>query len=145
MLALIQRVSSASVEVDNTCVGEIKQGLLAFLGIEKEDTQESADKLLKKVIAYRVFPDADDKMNLSLTDIHGGLLVVSQFTLAADTGRGLRPSFSSAKPPLEAEQLYNYFVGQAQQQHEKVACGEFGADMKVALLNDGPVTFILRT
>jgi D-aminoacyl-tRNA deacylase len=145
MLALIQRVNTAKVEVSGKVVGEIEQGLLVFLGIEKEDSQSHADKLLKKVIAYRVFSDADDKMNLSVADINGGLLIVSQFTLAADTERGLRPSFSSAKPPAEAEQFYNYFVSQAQQQHNNVASGEFGADMKVSLLNDGPVTFILKS
>lgn len=145
MLALIQRVSSAKVEVGSELVGEINQGLLVFLGIEKEDNLELVSKLLKKVLSYRVFSDADNKMNLSLTDINGGLLIVSQFTLAADTNKGLRPSFSNAKPPEEAQQLYNSFVELAQQQHKIVASGEFGADMNVSLLNDGPVTFILKS
>lgn len=145
MLALIQRVSSAKVEVNDKLVGKIEQGLLVFLGIEKTDTQIDVDKLLKKILAYRVFSDAEDKMNLSLADINGGLLVVSQFTLAADTKKGLRPSFSSAKPPAEAELLYNNFVEQAGQLNKEVASGEFGADMQVSLLNDGPVTFILKT
>jgi D-tyrosyl-tRNA(Tyr) deacylase len=145
MLALIQRVTAAQVEIEGRITGAIGQGLLVFLGVEKNDSREDADKLLKKVLAYRVFSDADEKMNLSLSDIAGGLLVVSQFTLAADTGKGLRPSFSSAKPPQEAQALYNYFVEQAQSIHSVVATGEFAADMKVSLTNDGPVTFLLNS
>jgi len=145
MLALIQRVTAAQVEIEGRITGAIGQGLLVFLGVEKNDSREDADKLLKKVLAYRVFSDADEKMNLSLSDISGGLLVVSQFTLAADTGKGLRPSFSSAKPPQEAQALYNYFVEQAQSIHSVVATGEFAADMKVSLTNDGPVTFLLNS
>jgi len=145
MLALIQRVTAAQVEIEGRIAGAIGQGLLVFLGVEKNDCREDADKLLKKVLAYRVFSDADEKMNLSLSDIAGGLLVVSQFTLAADTGKGLRPSFSSAKPPQEAQALYNYFVEQAQSIHSVVATGEFAADMKVSLTNDGPVTFLLNS
>jgi len=145
MLGLIQRVGSARVDIDGSVAGAIDQGLLLFLGVEKEDTQEHADRLLKKVLAYRIFADAEDKMNLSLSDIGGGLLVVSQFTLAADTNRGLRPSFSSAKPPAEAEALYDYFVTLARSLHSKVETGEFAADMKVSLVNDGPVTFLLES
>ena len=145
MLALIQRVTAAQVEIEGRIAGAIGQGLLVFLGVEKNDSREDADKLLKKVLAYRVFSDADEKMNLSLSDIAGGLLVVSQFTLPADTGKGLRPSFSSAKPPQEAQALYNYFVEQAQSNHSDVATGEFAADMKVSLTNDGPVTFLLNS
>jgi len=145
MLALIQRVTAAQVEIEGRITGAIGQGLLVFLGVEKNDSREDADKLLKKVLAYRVFSDADEKMNLSLSDIAGGLLVVSQFTLAADTGKGLRPSFSSAKPPQEAQALYNYFVEQAQSIHSVVATGEFAANMKVFLTNDGPVTFLLNS
>lgn len=160
MLALIQRVTSAKVEVENETVGEIGQGLLVFLAIEKEDSQEIADRLLNKVLAYRVFADSDDKMNLSVTDIGGELLIVSQFTLAADTQKGLRPSFSSAKSPAEAEVLYDYFIEKARQSYAvvtkgkgekgtavkgKVKSGKFAADMKVSLLNDGPVTFMLRS
>jgi len=145
MLALIQRVTAAQVEIEGCITGAIGQGLLVFLGVEKNDSREDADKLLKKVLAYRVFSDADEKMNLSLSDIAGGLLVVSQFTLAADTGKGLRPSFSSAKPPQEAQALYNYFVEQAQSIHSVVATGEFAANMKVSLTNDGPVTFLLNS
>ena len=144
MLALIQRVSSAKVDIGGKTAGEIGQGLLVLLGVEKDDSPENADKLLKKVLAYRVFADAEDKMNLSLADIGGGLLVVSQFPLAADTGRGLRPSFSSAKPPAEAKSLYEYFVSQARVVHGQVATGEFAADMQVSLTNDGPVTFMLK-
>ena len=144
MLALIQRVTSARVEIDGRVAGEIGQGLLVLLGVEKEDTREHADRLLKKVLSYRVFADDADKMNLSVGDVKGGLLVVSQFTLAADTNRGLRPSFSSAKPPQEAQALYNYFTEQAAKLQDDVATGEFAADMQVSLTNDGPVTFMLR-
>jgi len=146
MLGLIQRVSSASVSVDQRVVGQIQQGLLLLLGIEKDDTQARADRLLDRVIKYRVFNDTAGKMNLALGDISGDLLVVSQFTLAADTSRGLRPSFSPAAPPSEAADLYNYFLGSARQQLGKhLASGEFGADMQVSLCNDGPVTFLLRS
>lgn len=144
MKGLIQRVRHASVTVDGEITGAIDNGILLLLGVEKEDDEASADKLLKKVLNYRIFADADDKMNLSLTDTGGGLLVVSQFTLVADTLKGLRPSFSSGASPAEGERLYNYFVEQAQSQHNPVATGRFGADMKVELLNDGPVTFLLE-
>lgn len=145
MLGLIQRVCSASVTVAGEVVGSIDQGLLLLLGVEKDDDTEQADKLLQKVLNYRVFADADGKMNLSLRDVQGSLLVVSQFTLAASTDKGLRPSFSSAKPPLEAEQLYDYFLNSATATHAAVAAGRFGADMQVALINDGPVTFLLKS
>ena len=144
MLGLIQRVSSASVTVDGDIVGEIGPGLLLLLGVEKEDTEANADRLLEKVLAYRVFSDENGHMNLSLKDVGGGLLVVSQFTLAASTKKGLRPSFSSAAPPAEAEALYEHFVDRVRASHDPVATGRFGADMKVALLNDGPVTFLLN-
>lgn len=144
MLALLQRVKHARVEVGGVVVGSIGPGLLVFLGVERDDTQAEADRLLRKLLAYRVFSDADGKMNLSVQDAGGGLLLVSQFTLAADTGKGLRPSFSSAKPPAEAEQLYEYVLQQARLSHSPVAAGRFGADMQVALINDGPVTFLLR-
>lgn len=147
MKALIQRVSHASVTVDGDRLGKIDQGLLLFLGVGPEDNQATADKLLQKVLKYRVFSDDEDKMNLSLTDIQGGLLVISQFTLMADTQKGLRPSFSKAAKPADAEALYDYFVEQAKQLHssDKVAQGRFAADMKIELLNDGPVTFMLET
>ena len=144
MKGLIQRVSHASVKVDGEITGAIDQGILLLLGVEKDDDQAKADKLLKKVLNYRIFPDAEGKMNLSLSDTGGGLLVVSQFTLVADTRKGLRPSFSSGASPAQGEALYGYFVEQAQGSHEKVATGRFGADMKVELLNDGPVTFLLE-
>lgn len=145
MLGLIQRVTHASVTVDGDVVGEIDHGLLLLLGVEKEDATSNADRLLDKVLAYRVFGDEAGHMNLSLTDVGGGLLIASQFTLAASTRKGLRPSFSSAAPPEAAEALYDHFVEQARASHSPVATGRFGADMKVALLNDGPVTFLLNT
>ncbi|WP_417686322.1 D-aminoacyl-tRNA deacylase [Pseudidiomarina gelatinasegens] len=145
MKALIQRVSEASVTIAGKRVGEIQQGLLVLLGIERDDSLDDITKLAKKVASYRVFADADDKMNLSVLDIAGGVLVVSQFTLAADTNSGRRPSFSSAAPPDQAEPLYRAFVNALQQQGITTATGEFGADMAVALVNDGPVTFMLHS
>ncbi|MFC3945292.1 D-tyrosyl-tRNA(Tyr) deacylase [Pseudomonas gingeri NCPPB 3146 = LMG 5327] len=145
MKALLQRVSGARVEVAGEVVGAIDQGLLVLLAVEPDDTRACADKLLKKLLNYRVFSDPQGKMNLSLADIGGGLLLVSQFTLAADTGSGLRPSFSTAAPPAVAEALFDYVVAQAQRLHGQVATGRFGADMKVHLVNDGPVTFLLQT
>ncbi len=144
MKGLIQRVRHASVTVDGEITGQIDGGILLLLGVEKGDNEATADKLLQKVLKYRIFGDADDKMNLSLADIGGGLLVVSQFTLVADTRKGLRPSFSSGATPTEGERLYEYFVDRASQLHNPVATGRFGADMKVELLNDGPVTFLLE-
>lgn len=144
MLGLIQRVKRASVDVNNECVGEIEQGVLLLLGIEKTDTQATADKLIDKVLAYRFFADEQNKMNCNVQQIDGGVLVVSQFTLAADTQKGLRPSFSCAMPPAEAEQLYNYFVAAMRAKHAKLATGIFAADMQVSLVNDGPVTFMLN-
>lgn len=145
MLALIQRVNNAHVTVAGETVGAIGQGLLVLLGIEREDSVAEAERLLKKVLAYRVFADGEGKMNLSVQDVQGGLLVVSQFTLVADTGKGLRPSFSGAKAPSEAEQLYDWFVSEARKAHSMVAAGRFGADMQVSLVNDGPVTFLLKS
>lgn len=145
MKALIQRVRQARVEVAGEVVGAIDQGLLVFLGVEREDDQARADKLLHKVLRYRVFADAEGRMNRSLSDIGGGLLLVSQFTLVADTRSGLRPSFSSAATPEQGEALYDYLVQQAGVQHPQVACGRFGADMQVHLQNDGPVTFLLES
>lgn len=144
MLGLIQRVKRASVDVNNECVGEIGQGILLLLGIEKSDTRTTADKLIDKVLAYRIFADEQNKMNCNVQQIDGGVLVVSQFTLAADTQKGLRPSFSCAMPPAEAEQMYNYFVATMREKHKKLATGIFGADMQVSLVNDGPVTFMLN-
>jgi D-aminoacyl-tRNA deacylase len=144
MLGLIQRVTQASVTVDNVSVGAIDRGLLLLLAVQKEDTTEVAEALLRKVVSYRVFPDQEHHMNLSLTDIGGGLLIVSQFTLAASTRKGLRPSFSSAAPPAMAEALYDAFVARAKEVLPAVATGRFGADMQVSLINDGPVTFLLE-
>lgn len=144
MLGLIQRVKRASVEVDGKIVGAVDQGMLLLLGVEKTDTEAVADKLLDKVLAYRIFADQDNKMNCNVQQIDGGVLVVSQFTLAADTRKGLRPSFSSAAPPAQAEQLYDYFVARLRERHPQVATGIFAADMQVSLINDGPVTFMLK-
>jgi D-aminoacyl-tRNA deacylase len=145
MKALLQRVTQARVEVAGRVVGAIDQGLLVLVGVEPQDTPASADKLLHKLLNYRVFADAAGKTNLSLCDVSGGLLLVSQFTLVADTNSGLRPSFSSAAPPALAAQLFDYLFSQAQQRHPTVASGEFAADMQVHLVNDGPVTFLLQS
>lgn len=146
MLGLIQRVSSASVFIENTICGDINQGILLLLGVEKNDTLSQADQLLKKILNYRIFNDGNGKMNLSLKDISGDLLIVSQFTLAADTRKGLRPSFTPTAPPQQAKTLYEYFLDQAKKTNNgTVANGEFGADMQVSLCNDGPVTFLLTS
>ena len=145
MKGLIQRGRQARVEVAGEVVGAIDQGLLVLVGVEREDDQARADKLLHKLLNYRVFSDEQGKMNRSLKDIGGGLLLVSQFTLAADTRSGLRPSFSSAAPPAQGEALYDYLLAQARDQHPLVACGRFGAEMQVHLVNDGPVTFLLES
>lgn len=150
MLGLIQRVSNAKVDVGGETVGEINQGILLLLGVEREDTEGAADKLLRKVLNYRIFPDDEGKMNLNVQQIDGSLLIVPQFTLAADTRKGLRPSFTSSASPDVAEMLYDYFVSQAKQGSEGnsaatfVATGVFGANMQVTLCNDGPVTFMLE-
>ncbi|MCF7201275.1 D-aminoacyl-tRNA deacylase [Pseudomonas oligotrophica] len=144
MKALIQRVRQARVEVAGEVVGAIDQGLLALIGVEQGDDPARADKLLHKLLNYRVFADDAGRMNRSLRDVGGGLLLVSQFTLVADTRGGLRPSFSSGASPAEGEALYDYLLGQARAQHAPVACGRFGADMQVFLQNDGPVTFLLE-
>ncbi|WP_349972687.1 D-aminoacyl-tRNA deacylase [Pseudomonas caspiana] len=144
MKGLLQRVSSARVEVEGQIVGSINQGLMVLVGVEPQDTQASADKLLHKLLNYRVFSDADGKMNLSLRDVAGGLLLVSQFTLAADTKSGMRPSFSKAAPPALGAELFEYLLSQAKSSHAVVESGQFGADMQVHLVNDGPVTFLLE-
>lgn len=144
MIALLQRVSSASVVVDGIVIGAIQRGVLIFVGVERGDTEVQADRLLERVLSYRVFGDAQDKMNLSLRDIGGGVLLVPQFTLVADTGKGTRASFSSAAAPQLGATLFDYFVARARDQHHDVATGKFGADMKVHLVNDGPVTFWLQ-
>ena len=145
MIGLIQRVRSAQVDVDQQTIGKIDQGILLLLGIQREDTTQQADKLLHKVINYRIFEDSVGKMNQSLQDIGGELLIVSQFTLPADTRKGLRPSFTPAAPPVLGLELYNYFIEKADIAIEPtVQTGEFGADMQVSLVNDGPVTFWLE-
>ena len=143
MIALIQRVSSAKVEVDGEIVGQIGKGLLVLLGVEKDDDRQKADKLAEKVLNYRVFSDADDKMNLNIQQVAGEVLVVSQFTLVADTQKGLCPSFSKGATPSLANELYEYFAQKCGEK-VKVECGRFAADMQVSLVNEGPVTFWLQ-
>jgi D-tyrosyl-tRNA(Tyr) deacylase len=145
MIALIQRVSQASVQVAGDVVGAIGSGLLALVCAERDDSEREADALLAKLLGYRVFADDAGKMNRSLRDVGGGLLIVPQFTLAADTRSGTRPSFTPAAPPALGEQLYDHFVAAARRDHPVVATGRFGAMMQVALINDGPVTFWLST
>ncbi|MCG7576332.1 MULTISPECIES: D-aminoacyl-tRNA deacylase [unclassified Halomonas] len=145
MKALIQRVKHANVTVDGSTIGAIDHGLLALIGVEKGDSEAEADKLLHKLLHYRVFSDDAGKMNHNLQQAQGGLLLVSQFTLAADTHKGLRPSFSSAAPPEEGQRLFHYLVDRARAAWPQVATGQFGADMQVALTNDGPVTFLLES
>lgn len=145
MKALLQRVSHAQVTVEGEVIGRIDAGLLVFLGVDKEDTPAHAEKLLQKVLSYRIFADEAGKMNLGLKETQGGLLVVSQFTLSAETHKGLRPGFSSAAEPAKGELLYNHFLTLAKNHHPLVACGKFGANMQVELLNDGPVTFLLES
>ena len=144
MIALIQRVRRADVRVGDRVTGAIDAGLLALVCAERGDNEAAADKLLAKMLAYRVFSDAAGKMNLSVQNVEGGLLLVSQFTLAADTSSGLRPSFTPAAPPDEGKRLFDYFVEQARAKHPVVETGEFGAEMQVSLVNDGPVTFWLQ-
>ncbi|QDF65794.1 D-tyrosyl-tRNA(Tyr) deacylase [Shewanella sp. SNU WT4] len=145
MIALIQRVTSASVTVEQQVIGQIDKGLLVLLGVEQSDTVDSMKKLAEKVVKYRVFSDQNGKMNLNVQQAQGRLLVVSQFTLAADTSRGLRPNFSGAGTPALALELYLAFVNYCRELGLEVATGEFGADMQVALVNDGPVTFQLTS
>ena len=144
MIALIQRVSEARVMVAGETIGNIGPGIVALIGVEKADTEATATRLLERILGYRIFADNEQKMNLSLRDISGGLLLIPQFTLAANTSKGMRPSFTSAAAPVDGERLFSYLVQQAKQQHQPVATGEFGADMKVSLINDGPVTFWLQ-
>lgn len=145
MIGLLQRVTQARVEVAGERVGAIGRGLLVLVAVEPEDTDQRADRLLTRLLGYRVFPDEAGRMNLSLRDIGGGLLLVSQFTLAADTRKGMRASFTGAANPELGERLYAYLVRQARNAYPRVATGRFGADMQVSLTNDGPVTFWLRS
>jgi D-aminoacyl-tRNA deacylase len=144
LIALLQRVSSATVSIADHAAGAIGPGLLALVGIERGDAEPQADRLLDRMLNFRVFSDPAGKMNLSVRDTAGGLLLVSQFTLAADTNSGNRPSFTPAAPPDVGEKLFDYLVAKARLAHAIVETGEFGADMKVSLVNDGPVTFWLR-
>jgi D-tyrosyl-tRNA(Tyr) deacylase len=143
MIALLQRVTRASVSVGGQEVGAIQRGLLALLGVERGDGESQADRLLERLLAYRVFADSEGRMNLDLKAVQGGLLLVPQFTLAADTRKGNRPSFTPAAPPEEGARLFAYIGERAAASHRPVAYGVFGADMQVALVNDGPVTFWL--
>jgi len=144
VIALIQRVREARVQVAGLTIGAIHRGILALIGVEKSDTEREAERLAERVIGYRIFADDGGKMNRSLADVRGGLLIVPQFTLAADTQSGARPSFSSAAPPAEGEKLYLRFVELARARHALVETGSFAADMQVSLVNDGPVTFWLQ-
>ena len=144
MIGLIQRVSQASVRVEQALVGQIAQGLLALVCAERDDGEREAEALLERMLNYRVFADPDGRMNLSLRTVGGGLLLVPQFTLAADTASGARPGFSPAAPPERGRALYDYLVGRARQLHPEVQSGRFGATMQVALTNEGPVTFWLQ-
>lgn len=145
MITIIQRVTTAKVTVNNQDIGKIDTGIMALVAVEKEDTEKDAQRLLERILNYRIFADSDDRMNLSLRDINGGLLLVPQFTLAADTQKGNRPSFISAAPPEKGRELFDYLQNLAKQTYPKVEFGRFGADMQVSLVNNGPVTFTLRT
>lgn len=145
MITIIQRVTKAKVTVNDVDIGKIGKGILALVAVEKMDTEKKAQRLLERILNYRIFPDENGRMNLSLREIKGGLLLVPQFTLAADTRRGNRPSFTSAAPPEQGMAYFEYFVTIAKAGHPDVQCGQFGADMQVSLINDGPVTFTLKT
>ncbi|MCZ6526467.1 MAG: D-aminoacyl-tRNA deacylase [Gammaproteobacteria bacterium] len=144
MIGLLQRVNSAQISIHSNIIASIDVGLLVLIGVEKGDTHQQADRLLDKLLGYRVFPDKIGKMNLSLSDVNGGLLLVPQFTLPADTKKGMRPSFSSAATPEAGKHLFEYLLSSAKQKHAIVDSGHFGADMQVSLTNDGPVTFWLQ-
>ncbi|MDO9268831.1 MAG: D-aminoacyl-tRNA deacylase [Methylobacter sp.] len=145
MITIIQRVTTAKVTVNNQDIGKIDTGIMALVAVEKSDTEKDAQRLLERILNYRIFADSDDRMNLSLRDINGGLLLVPQFTLAADTQKGNRPSFISAAPPEKGKELFDYLQQLAKQTYANVEFGQFGADMQVSLVNNGPVTFTLRT
>jgi len=145
MIALIQRVRRASVDVDGECIATIGTGILALIGVAAGDDTAQADRLLERVLTYRIFPDDEGRMNRDLRSTGGGLLLVPQFTLAADTRKGTRPGFSTAAAPDLARRLFEHLQQQAGLRHPRVACGRFGADMQVSLVNDGPVTFLLDT
>ena len=144
MIALIQRVNYAKVVIEGQLYSEINKGVLALIGIEKEDTNATAEKLLERILSYRIFADDEDKMNLSVKDIEGGVMLVSQFTLAAATDKALRPIFSSAMPPDVAKTIFNHLVDVAKTNYAKIGTGQVGNEMKISLANDGPVTFRLE-
>lgn len=144
MIGLLQRVTQGRVEVEGRAVGEIQRGLLVLVGVERHDTEARADRLLQRLLGYRVFADGSGRMNLCLTEVDGGLLLIPQFTLAADTQKGMRPSFSSAADPDMGQRLFAYLCSRARAWHARVETGVFGADMQVSLVNDGPVTFWLK-
>lgn len=144
MIGLLQRVSRAEVQVEGACVGAIGPGLMVLVCAERGDGEAEAERLLERLLGYRVFPDAQGKMNLSLSEVQGGLLLVTQFTLAADTKKGMRPSFTPAAPPQEGERLFEFLAAKARAVHPTVETGRFGAHMQVSLTNDGPVTIWLR-
>ena len=144
MIALIQRVSEAAVHVNDQRVAAIRSGILALIAVERNDSERQADRLLQRILAYRIFPDDEGRMNLDLRQAGGSLLLVPQFTLAANTRKGNRPSFASAAEPAEGERLFNYLAGEARAQLGRVETGVFGADLQVGLVNDGPVTFWLQ-
>ncbi len=144
MITIIQRVTQAQVSVNDEVIGRIGQGIMALVAIEKNDAEQQAERLLERILNYRIFADQNDKMNLSLRDIAGGLLLVPQFTLAADTRKGNRPSFASAAPPEKGRELFGYLQQLAASRYPATAFGRFGADMQVSLVNDGPVTFSLQ-
>lgn len=144
MIGLLQRVTRAHVTVHGDTVGAIERGLLVFVGVQRSDSERSAERLLERLFGYRVFPDAQAKMNLSVREVGGGLLLVPQFTLAADTSKGTRPSFACAAPPELGERLFRHLLARARACHPAVECGRFGAAMQVHLVNDGPVTFWLQ-
>jgi len=145
MIGLLQRVNQARVEVDGRVVGSVERGILVLVGVQKGDDEARAERLVQRLLGYRVFPDAEGKMNLSVSHIEGDLLLVPQFTLAADTRKGTRAGFTSAAPPDQGRRLFDYLLARARAAHPRVASGEFGADMQVHLVNDGPVTFWIQT
>jgi D-aminoacyl-tRNA deacylase len=144
MIGLLQRVTRASVDIDGTLVAAIGRGLLVFIGVERGDSQAQADRLLERMLAFRVFPDADGRMNHDVREIGAGLLLVPQFTLTADTHKGNRPSFTPAAPPEQGKHLFTYLLDQTKRIHADTQSGVFGAEMQVSLINDGPVTFWLK-
>jgi D-tyrosyl-tRNA(Tyr) deacylase len=144
MIGLLQRVTSARVSAGGQQLAAIGHGLLVLVGVQRGDSEQEASRLLERLLGYRVFPDSAGRMNLNVGQAEGGVLLVPQFTLAADTGSGMRPSFTSAADPAEGRRLFNFLVIEARQRHQPLACGEFAADMQVALVNDGPVTFWLE-